>query len=725
MRAGTEPPRRPNPFSPMAVARITGFDDSTADDLTVETGAIAAARDWLAAYLRAVPTDGERAGEVIAVVGDYGTGKTHLALDLVRAARRELGDDNRALYVDATAGSFVELHRRFLDKLGFRGVRNQVNNYYADVVADALLDSGLGSDVVDWLRNRDVVPQQVVDRLGLMESELLRTVQRTLRRVTDNRDFATALTLLLRTGFDEVVWRWLTGEEPADVLVERGITAPIDNDVAALEAMGVLALLYGGRRATFVLVIDELDKLLAETGRPEHDVVPAFEKMLQVFASAGSCLVVCALPEAGVMLRPSTRQRVSRTVELTGLSQTEVVDFVRRAYRARLDTDDLTPFTVDLLGYLRDTAGGNARKVIRLCHDVFRLADDAAARAGDEDLLATDEMVLAAAAVDAPDAAGIVRRVLSAHGWTYQSQPEVDFFVTFPDRTGGVAVQLVATVRTAADALAAADRVSRAADGVAVLVVTGMLAAVHEPALRAALGADPLRANEPSFAEHLTTALTAAAAQLPLIAQEDPVGAVRQRLDVLTRQQTTIYDHIDNLADRLDEVRGGADRRLAAIQRDIAALAKGTPRPAGSELPAEVDRMLTAAVAALDELTELDATMTAVFTEADAYPLQRRLAAEHVAEAHGVAALTKAAVLAFRVAVTRWYTTSSAEPARLEAICQTYDDVVESLPMHRLWPLASGGTETGQALLRERVEGAVGNLSPRVLRALRRAVAPE
>ncbi len=743
MSADTEPPPpRPNPFSPMAVAKITGFDESDAVDLTVETESVRQARAYLSGYLAAEPAEGDRAGEVIAVIGDYGTGKTHLANELVRQARRELADPSRAMYVDATSGTFVELHRRFVDKLGFAGVRNQVNDYYAEIVAGALLDAGLGSDVVEWLRNRDVVPQQVVERLGLMESELLREVQRTLRRVTQNRDFATALTLLLRTGYDDVVWRWLNGDTPAEVLVERGITAPIDTEVAALEAMGVLALLYGGRRASFVLVIDELDKLLSGA-RLDEDIAPAFEKLLEVFAGAGSCLVLCVLPEARGALRPSTRQRVSRTVEMVRLSVDEICAFIEKAQGARLGRAELAPFTRDTVRYLRDLAGGNARKVIRLCHDVFRVVDDESRRTGRPDLLVTDQMVREAendqvGSFGVEDVSGVVRRVLVKNGWTYRQNHVlpgdvvVDFWVTFLDRVGGCAVLVAPSVLTDEDSRLLATRIlavrTEAPDSEVVLVVTGMLAELHVGGVRAALDADPLRYLEPGFDENLATSIGAVAARLGQVAHPDPMNVVRQRIEQLTRQQSSIYDHIDSLADRLDDVRGGADRRLAAIQRDIATLAKGAARAPASALPSDVDRLLLGAVEALDELTELEPMMNEAFAEPGAVAaVQRRVTAEELYDAFGVAALTRAAVLSFRTAVTKWYTGDS-EPQRLEWLCQSYDDVVEFLPLFRLWPLtrsaASGraGTEASQLSLRERVEAAVGNLSPRVQRALQRSV---
>ena len=116
-------PRR-NPFSPMAVAKITGFEESDTDDMTIETAAIRQATAYLSDYLEAAPTSSvEPDGKVIAILGDHGTGKTHLAIRLVRHARQVLDHLEQAMYLDATGDDFVELYRRFMRKLGLPGVR--------------------------------------------------------------------------------------------------------------------------------------------------------------------------------------------------------------------------------------------------------------------------------------------------------------------------------------------------------------------------------------------------------------------------------------------------------------------------------------------------------------------------------------------------------------------------------------------------------------------------
>ncbi|NUT97004.1 MAG: hypothetical protein HOY78_33780 [Saccharothrix sp.] len=737
------PPARKNPFSPMAVALIIDDfqDDFDSVDVTIATDATRQAVAHLDAYL-----DGPAgAGTVFAVLGDYGTGKTHLAVRLVRHARRALDDPTRALYLEATADSFIELYRRFMQRLGREGVRAQVSDYYADIVADSLQSTGLTADTLDWLGSRQLEPQEVVERLGLMESALLRKVQDTLRQVTNNKDFGTALTLLLRPGFEHAVWSWLLGGAPDQVLVERGITTPIDTEVAALEAMGVFALLFGGRQRRFVLALDELDKIFSADKQPQAQTMAAFQTLLQVFAKAGACLVLCGLPEFKAVLPPAVRQRIPYTVTMSGLSHAQVREFIVRAQGDR----GLTPFTPETVRYLRDVAGGNTRNVVRLCHRVFRLVDDRARATGDQDVTATDDMVRQAArelfgSLSADDLDGAVRRLLDANGWEYWhnhllgtgDESKAEFWVTFPDRDGGCAVLLEGSLLDNDDVTRVMRRVSAvreaAPDAQVVVLVNGVLTDGVAIQLREPLGRDPLVFSERSFAEDFK-ALVGATGFRP---EQDPVSALRQRMEQLSRQQAGIYGFIEQLAEHVDGVRTSSDRQFGAIGRQLNVLVGATPgrTTPESRLPGEVERLFRDAVDALEGIVQVDLMLGEAFDFAPPRTqeaVHRRLRTPEFTDAAAKAILIQKAVLAFRTALAEWYRTQGDSPDaddKLEQLCGIYDDIVEYLPLFDLDPLfvlppwtARGGglvVDANQTTRRNRVHDALRNFSPRVRRAV-------
>jgi Cdc6-like AAA superfamily ATPase len=751
MSGNGEPPARRNPFSPMAVARITDFDSHDSPEISIETDAIRQATSHVTAYLRSSAEE-DHAGTVIAIVGDYGTGKTHLAVQLVRYARAELTDPANAMYLDATAESFIELYRRFMHKVGLAGVLAQVSDYYADVVAESLQSTGLTADTVEWLNSRDLQPEQVVERMGLMESALLRKVQGALRDVTENRDFGTALALLLRKGFEHSVWAWLTGGHPDQVLVERGITKPIDSEVAALEAMGVFALLFGGRRRRFVLVVDELDKIFSLDNQPQPSTLAAFQTLLEVFAKAGACLVLSGLPDFRTVLGPSVRQRIAHTVTMAGLGKEEVAEFVQLAQGG----PTLDPFTLDSIGYLNTVARGNPRNVIRLCHRVFRIVTDQG-----PGTLVTQEVVEQAArelfgTLSSDDIHGVVRRLLDAAGYDYHhdfllgvgEESKADFWISFPGREGGCAVLITQSLLDSGNVAEVRRRVGAvkdAAEGAEiVVVVNGVLVEGAAIQVRELIGRDPLVHVERTFAEDFRALVGAIGQLLVGPAGGEPLMVLGQRIDLMARQNSSLYGFMEQLAEHFDSARGSTERQLAAIQRRLTALpeADGAESAPRSPLPPDVERLFREAVDVLEELTQLDVMLAEAFEpapEEDQEAVHRRLRSVDFREAAGRAVLMQKTVLRFRTSVAQWFSTEAVGGAvptaeaedRLDQLCRAYDGISEYLPVFGLDPLfelppwsarnAGMVAAVNQAGRRNRVATALENLSPRVKRAVWRS----
>lgn len=81
-----------NPYPPSAVAQLAAFGSSQFTIVTPPIRqAIAALDEYLNHRERADPSDPAPPGQVLAIVGDYGSGKTHLAAYLLRYAEERTG----------------------------------------------------------------------------------------------------------------------------------------------------------------------------------------------------------------------------------------------------------------------------------------------------------------------------------------------------------------------------------------------------------------------------------------------------------------------------------------------------------------------------------------------------------------------------------------------------------------------------------------------------------
>ncbi|SDD66831.1 hypothetical protein [Actinokineospora iranica] len=723
-----------NPFAPMAVARFATVGSATnLLDVTVKTDAMNQALRYVSDYLDVDPDPEcpDPGGTVMSITGDYGMGKTHLAVSLVSHVQSELGDPTRAMYIDLNANSFLGLFRQFIDKVTAEGLRAQVNHYYADTVGEALQRTGLAGDTLSV--DAATAPQTIVERLGLMESTLLREVQRTLLAVTQKRDFSVALTLLLRTGFDDSVWNWLVGGVPDQVLADRGITYRIDNDVAALEALGVFALLFGGKRRRFVLAIDELEKIFSVRRKPEAETMTAFQSLLDTASKAGACLILVGLPDFRDVLSPAVHARIPYPVELTGLSAEEIAEFVALV-QGQSKSTRVQPFGWDTVRSIRDVTRGNARAVIRLCKLIFRMTEDKAIAASARNLAVDDETVQRAATelFGGPGPADVdrqMRQALAGGDWEYQRDhvlgeggTTADYWITFPDRESGCAVLITRSLLTAADV----DRVIRRllsvheADNRAdvLVVVAGVLTDTASVRLREPLDRTPLRYVPGTFVEDVRAELATTRQRLPITGSPETTSALERRLTQLAADQAGLIGVVQRLTD--------------TVESAMATSTESIPHPA-TTLPADVDRLFRDADEALAQLTHIDSMFDTGFR---AGAQQARAVTGRVARipdyflATGVAVLAQRTVRSFRDALATWYQNRwRAEPSaqdHLDELCDTYDSITEFLPLFRLTPLATAGpllgapdVATAHARL-NRVQEALEDLGPRVKTAVLR-----
>ncbi|WP_446039344.1 hypothetical protein [Streptomyces sp. SID1121] len=579
---------RDNPFPASAVARFSPVDVRS---LSIETPAVLKAISYVDQYLDVSGSSLPHGdGNVVAVVGEYGTGKTHLTIELLRRVKENAGEKIHSFYLDAPADTFLALYRdRFFRQLDRKDVRQRVLEYYSDIVAEELGDSPLTSDVALRLLDRELEPNHVVQEFGLSQSTLQEKLQDHLGRITEHEDFGTALGLFLRPEFEAAVWEWLGGHPADAVLRERGILRAIDNDISALEAIGVFAFLYGRQDHRFVLIIDEFEKVLSRDSRSvkSEASVLAFKKLLEIFGQARSLLILSGLPDFVEVLPVDAQQRISCLVRPTALSFVDVKDYIRLSLGR--EAEDLSPFNEDSIAYLVELAGGNARKVIRLCYHAFEASVSAGA---DLNRALLREVAREQFEISSPDdIRSEITRILDSNGWNFEVAKEVaedpsvvvDYWLPVGQAGSGCAVIVTQSIlhEHEAEVLVASGSVMLVKEPpiAAILIINGYLAESLRDAISAAyarvMSYSPMR-----FSDDFSAAVSAFTRRLQETSNEDRMSLVEAKLDQLLRQTTGVRRSIESVERNSSSSASSIEISVeAGLRRVFGALSGGFTTP--------------------------------------------------------------------------------------------------------------------------------------------------
>ncbi|GAA4227588.1 hypothetical protein GCM10022254_15650 [Actinomadura meridiana] len=708
---GGAPPMDDNPFPALAAAEAHDYE-SPDEVVSVETPAIRRARELLDGYF------GRRDDKGVAflVAGEHGSGKTHLIYDLLRSALKRPGNDAKPVYVDAKKGDFLSLYRQgFLERFDRDVMVDRVREYYADIIADSLEETGFPADITRRLRTADIDPQRFVSQLNLAESEFLARLNDDLAQVTRNEEFGTALVLMLRDDLREPVWEWLRGQKPSPLLVERGIQSHINDEVRALQAMGVITLLHRRRRRHLVLAFDQLEKALPSSSPPNPDTVTELQRLIELMVGQGVCLILSGLPEIRTAVGRHGREHgLSADLQTDGMSRDEVHEYIRAAIarthyasmppegspRRRQVSSGLGPFPEPIADHIAYLAGRNARKVVQICHTCYRESLESGH-------VTTTMVEDAARGPVTPDDAvrDRIEQELLKQGRAFHTNHPVDGVdgprapYWIPAADAGCALFVTGSLILASDAEdinADADAVRSTAPGShTAVIVNGFLADPAREALKDHVTEPALTFTAERFSDDFAWLMNRTTEQLEAaVVGDDQLRMVRAGVSRLATAQSSTQNLVEMIAFQVESMRAASERQHAELTRRIQEAGRGAP---DEPLPDGAERMFTEVLAALQELSGLDTALDEMFSEErSGVPtgMLLRLQNHGMVRAVGVAAIAESVIVAFRGAVRGWYrgldgSPSAAQRADLNVLCRNYETVLDYLPIQLLGTLTA------------------------------------
>lgn len=381
-----------NPFSNVPEVRLGG---NTRPVVSIETKAVRQVRDATLEYLGARGSDSSRpegTGRVLVVVGDYGSGKSHLAAEVIHCVS-DSSERAVVLTLYAEVGdTALDLYRRVFQRDGATRSRTLGGS---DATGGALLLN----DVVACVEECRKAIRRQLDRCdnldiespdtwssppsprgtGDFDIELITGLHEQLATITGDTELAHGLVLLLHSDqrISGSAWDWFRGGQPTRELADRGVSQPIADDARALAAARALAMLFGHCGQQFILVIDELQNLRGGADDSPNALAMVVNPLLAWAAATGAFLVLCGLSDFWRALPESVHQRAGKVVRPTPLSVDNIAEYIQEAQLMVNGKRQLEPFTKTSVKYLRDITSGHPRKTIALCHHAYRMVQGA------------------------------------------------------------------------------------------------------------------------------------------------------------------------------------------------------------------------------------------------------------------------------------------------------------------------------------------------------------
>lgn len=744
-----------NPFRGSTSVQLEGFADSTQvgtgpprEPIHVRRRINEQLMEHVQRYLQHTGDSSTR-GRVLALVGEFGLGKSHLAAQVTDVLREST--PLPALWVIGQPS--VDMRSVFQHRVmsphddieAMADFMQAITDYYADVTAELLEQDDTGrlgaarEEFLRGLRDRRLDPQKIARAFDLDEELIHSHLRRHLRGVTDHRAFATALALLPNQVYQEDIFNWLSGEAPAPSLQQRGVTQPIQGIQGVFEAFAVFSLVYGQSDRPYALVLDEVDKIVDWTAQDRALFLNAFEMLVNRYVNQGGLLVFCVRPDLWSSLPASLHERVL-PLWLDSWERPATEELIKQHLlgSGRVPPDkSCAPFSDPAVTQIVTLSDGVPRQILRICEGAWDHA--ALSRSPKIDTEAVHEAIRTTHEKrPMGEAARLLERVLAGDQWWHNVPPRD--LADLPGPPGSGEPRWIEVTRTAwivllpvrslltrsgvgdiAGFLGHARDVAGSAGIEMLVVVNGHACRQMRRQVADATGTMPLVLDDPRFDTALRSGVQSLAERLRASRDSTVLEKLSNRLDVLQGQQQTLLERVDSIDHSLD------NPRILSPAPTADSLAERLPEP--------VRAHFREAQEALDRLLEEGegprlSLVPVARSAAGRPPRPRRLLVDDTAlRSMGAVVLARRLLEAFRDAIVGWWEAEAPggdterlagrDQGELFAICRGFEISLESLPR-----LDRGGADPlsgppGAATdPGERAQDRLAQLADRVLREL-------
>jgi hypothetical protein len=398
-----------NPFPVQASSRLP--DDPVSGSgalITIDREPISRVREAVLDYVRRYPGTSKNRGQIVAIRGEHGSGKTHTILTVIPKVREErgtVGETPVQITVKAETPDLTALYRDIFAQLPFNLIEQILNRSIAALAAErfALEPAVTEATASKYRQDRNAAARLLSDYLVDRGAVELQQVQE-IGRVTEGRaDFQRALPCIVgeEPELAKQAYLWLSGQSIEKRYQEMlGVTSLVNGAEMYKSALKVVAGLFERAGRPLLVYIDQYEKLITTSTEGQKPTptqitenVGFLRRLVDVLPPQRALLLLAGTDEAWNTLPTDLQDRFGQNVvTLPALTREEAISFVFEYVDAispgepddtttvppdtpKEETPkDISPFTADALDALLRFSRGNIRRFLQSCSAIFTAA---------------------------------------------------------------------------------------------------------------------------------------------------------------------------------------------------------------------------------------------------------------------------------------------------------------------------------------------------------------
>jgi len=328
---------------------------------------------------------------VTVLVGDYGSGKSHLLRVFkhsINSQLLQLDEPVLAVYVKSPGRNMLDFFFTFLEDLG----RPLLSDFSARVIKDYLQRTWAKSQRHIFDKEiRKKFEQKEITVESLLKASTVNDLIAEIRRETfasvRSQDLVSAFLFLAHPDYSSTAWRWLLGEklsseERENILVDASIS---DAKEAYLMMQSMFELLRSMGIKSLVLLIDELEKIVFIPALQRSQYQDDLRHLIDDNPKGLGLFFAIAPAQWSMLSREPTalQRRLAGNIQLLDrFDEERIKDLVKEYIRISRTEEfpekevkkkfpqcevELCPFTLDSIKLILEKTQGIVSNVILLC----------------------------------------------------------------------------------------------------------------------------------------------------------------------------------------------------------------------------------------------------------------------------------------------------------------------------------------------------------------------